>query len=176
MTLGPVIPISAIEHLACCPRQCAFIHCDGIWSDNAHAVTGNRKHRRVDSGRHRKKRGREVLRSIPLWSETLGLTRRADAVEMTDGAVRPVEYNSGMPHGMAADMQACAQALRLEEMPDVDDPHDFVRDGGPRRRVRVEFTQDLRDRDLDVIQAIRRQMLKPNCRPRSMTAVAWHAS
>ena len=79
---------------------------------------------------------------------------------MTDGAFRPVEYNSGMPHGMAADMQACAQALCLEEMPGVDDPHGFVRDGGSRRRVRVKFWQDLRNRVLDVIHAMRRPMLE----------------
>ena len=88
MTVGPVVPICAFEQFAYFPRQCALIHCDGIWSDNAHTVTRNRKHRRVDSGRHRRERGREVLRSIPLWSETLGLTGRAGAVEMTDGAAR----------------------------------------------------------------------------------------
>lgn len=165
MTLEPVIPISAIEHFGYCPRQCALIHCDGIWNDNAHTVTGNRKHRRVDSGRHRSERGRQVLRSIPLWSETLGLTGRADVVEMTDDAVRPVEYKSGRPHGLAADMQVCAQALCLEEMLGVDVPHGFVWYGGPKRRVRVEFTQDLRDRVLDVIQAIRRQMLEAELPP-----------
>ncbi len=165
MTLEPVIPISAIEHFAYCPRQCALIHCDGIWSDNAHTVTGTRKHRRVDSGQSRKERGREVLRSVPLWSEALGLTGRADVVEMTDGAVRPVEYKSGVRHGMAADMQVCAQALCLEEMLGVDVPHGFVWYGGPKRRFRVEFTQDLRAQVLEAIHAIRRQILEAELPP-----------
>ena len=165
MTPEPVIPISAIEHFVYCPRQCALIHCDGIWSDNAHTVKGSRKHRRVDSGQHRKERGREVLRSIPLWSEALGLTGRADVVELIDGAVHPVEYKSGVRHGMAADMQVCAQALCLEEMLSVNVSHGFVWYGGPKRRVRVEFTQDLRGHVRDVIHAIRRQVLEAKLPP-----------
>jgi len=165
VTVEPVIPISAIEHFAYCPRQCALIHCDGIWSDNAHTVTGTRKHRRVDSGQHRKERGQEVLRSIPLWSEALGLTGRADVVELRDDAVRPVEYKSGARHGTAADMQVCAQALCLEEMLGVDVPYGYVWYGGPRRRVRVEFTQDLRTHVQDVIHAIRRQILEAELPP-----------
>ena len=54
MNAEPVIPISAIEHFVYCPRQCALIHCDGVWSDNAHTVRGVRSHRRVDSGQHRR--------------------------------------------------------------------------------------------------------------------------
>lgn len=62
MTVEPIVPISAIEHFAYCPRQCALIHCDGVWSDNEHTVRGTRAHRRVDSGKHRRERGRLVLR------------------------------------------------------------------------------------------------------------------
>ena len=123
MSAELVVPISAIEHFVYCPRQCALIHCDGVWNDNAHTVRGTRAHRRVDSGQHRRERGRQVLRAIPLWSEALGLSGRADAVEMERGAVRPVEYKSGVRHGAAADLQLCAQAMCLEEMLDVAIPH-----------------------------------------------------
>ena len=109
-----VIPISAIEHFVYCPRQCALIHCDGVWADNAHTVRGSRAHRRVNSGKARRERGKLVLRAIPLWSEELGLTGRADAVELDGDVVRPVEYKSGVPHGTAADLQVCAQAMCLE--------------------------------------------------------------
>ena len=111
VTTEPVIPISAIEHCAYCPRKCALIHCDGIWSNNAHTVVGKRVHRRVDSGHHRKERGKEVL---SFHSPVVGspwVVRSSDAVEMKDGAVCPVEYTSGVRHGIAADMQVCAQAL-----------------------------------------------------------------
>ncbi len=159
MTEAIVIPISAIEHFVYCPRQCALVHCDGIWSDNVHTLKGMRAHRRVDSGQHRRERGRQVLRAIPLWSEILGLSGRADAVEMERGAVRPVEYKSGVPHGMAADLQLCAQALCLEEMLEIEIPHGYVWYGGPRRRVRVDITPALRREVRDVIRQIRMQIL-----------------
>ena len=159
MTPEPVIQISAIEHFVYCPRQCALIHCDGVWSDNAHTVRGTRAHRRVDSGQHRAERGRRVLRSIPLWSEALGLSGRADVVELDGDAVRPVEYKSGVRHGTAAELQLCAQALCLEEMLGVAVPSGSVWYGGPRRRVEVEFTDTLRDKVSAAIDAIREQLL-----------------
>ena len=159
MTDEPIVTISAIEHFVYCPRQCALIHCDGVWSDNAHTVRGSRAHRRVDSGRHRRERGRLVLRSIPLWSETLGLSGRADAVEIEPGVVRPVEYKSGIRHGSAADLQLCAQALCLEEMLDVEIPDGDVWYGGPRRRVRVAFTPTLRHEVGEIIHEVRQQLL-----------------
>ena len=159
MSVEPVIPISAIEHFAYCPRQCALIHCDGVWTDNAHTVRGAKAHRRVDSGRHRRERGRTVLRSLPLWSESLGLSGRADAVETENDTVCPVEYKSGVRHGVAADMQVCAQALCLEEMLDVDISHGFVWYGGPRRRVRVAFRDELRNKVRKTIRTIRAQLV-----------------
>lgn len=159
MTLEPVVQISAIEHFVYCPRQCALIHCDGVWSDNAHTVRGGRAHRRVDSGEHRQERGKQVLRAIPLWSEELGLSGRADAVEVEGDAVRPVEYKAGVRHGAAADLQLCAQALCLEEMLDVEIPHGYVWYGGPRRRMQVDFTEALRREVCDVIDQIRVQLL-----------------
>ncbi len=159
MNPEPIIQISAIEHFVYCPRQCALIHCDGVWSDNAHTVRGVRAHRRVDSGLDRQERGRRVLRAIPLWSEALGLSGRADAVEVEDDEVRPVEYKSGVRHGVAADFQLCAQALCLEEMLEVEIQHGYVWYGGPRRRVQVDFTSALRRAVREVIDQIRTQMM-----------------
>lgn len=154
----PIVQIAAIEHFAYCPRQCALIHCDGVWSDNPHTVRGARAHRRVDSGRHRYERGHHVLRAIPLWSEKLGLSGRADVVEVEGEEVRPVEYKSGVPHGAAADLQLCAQALCLEEMLDTEIPYGYVWYGGPRRRVRVEFTEMLRSEVREIVDHIRSQL------------------
>ncbi len=159
MTPDPPVPISAIEHFAYCPRQCALIHCDGVWSDNAHTIRGTRAHRRVDSGKHRTERGKLVLRGIPLWSETFGLTGRADVVEVVGHDIHPVEYKSGTRHGLAADLQLCAQALCLEEMLDVEIPSGSVWYGGPRRRVAVAFTVSLREQLNGIVAAIREQLL-----------------
>ena len=160
MSVEPVVPISAIEHFAYCPRQCALIHCDGVWSDNEHTIRGSRAHRRVDSGAHRRERGRMTLRGIPLWSEALGLSGRADAVEVgDDDSVRPVEYKAGVRHGNAADLQLCAQAMCLEEMLAVDIPHGHVWYGGPRRRTTVSFTPALRSEVHSIVEEIRRQIV-----------------
>ncbi len=158
MSVEPIVAISAIEHYVYCPRQCALIHCDGVWSDNRHTVRGARAHRRVDSGEHRRERGRLVLRAIPLWSERLGLSGRADAVEIEDGRVRPVEYKAGVRHGIAADLQVCAQALCLEEMLSIEIDEGFVWYGGTRRRERVAFSDALRLEVLEVVHAIRTQL------------------
>lgn len=157
--LEPVVLISALEHYEYCARQCALIHGDGVWMDNAHTVRGTHAHRRVDSGEHRHERGVLTLRSIPLWSEALGLSGRADVVEVSDGAVYPVEHKSGVRHGRAADLQVCAQAMCLEEMLQVDIPRGFVWYGGPRRRQAVAFDGVLRDAVREMISAIRSQLL-----------------
>ncbi len=159
MTAEPVVMISAIEHFAYCPRQCALVHGDGVWTDNAHTVRGTRAHRRVDSGEHRTERGKRVLRGIPLWSESLGLSGRADVVEVRGKEIHPVEYKSGTRHGLAADLQLCAQALCLEEMLNLDVPVGSVWYGGPRRRVEVRFTASLRRQVTSVVVAIRNQLL-----------------
>lgn len=155
---GPVVAISAIEHFAYCPRQCALIHCDGVWTDNAHTVRGSRAHRRVDSGQSRRERGRLVLRAVPLWSEALGLTGRADAVEIDDSRIYPVEYKAGTRHGSSAELQLCAQALCLEEMLDVQIPEGYVWYGGPRRRVRVPLVPELRQEVHEIVNVIRSQL------------------
>ena len=159
MNSDPVILISAIEHFAYCPRQCALIHCDSIWSDNPHTTRGKRAHRRVDSGQHRQERGRKVLRAIPLWSEALGLSGRADAVEIVGENIHPVEYKSGVRHGTTADLQLCAQALCLEEMLNTNISYGFIWYGGPRRRVQIDFTSTLRDEVKEIVQQIRGQIL-----------------
>ena len=119
----------------------------------------------IDSGQHRRERGRLVLRAIPLWSEALGLSGRADAVEIESGAVRPVEYKSGIRHGRAADLQLCAQALCLEEMLDVEIPDGDIWYGGPRRRMRVEFTAELRREVSRVVDQIRTQIVSGKLPP-----------
>lgn len=161
MSVEPVIAISAIEHHAYCARQCALIHVDGVWVDNRHTVRGERGHRRVDSGAHRMERGRLMLRAIPLWSETLGLTGRADAVEVGPGAVAPVEYKIGTRHGNAARLQLCAQALCLEEMLDVEVPVGYLWFSAHRRRERVELDRALRQETMDVVQQIRSSFEAP---------------
>lgn len=153
------IPISAIEHFAYCARQCGLILVDGLWEENEHTVRGARGHRRADEGADREERGRRVLRAVPLWSERYGLTGRADTVELySDGAVVPVEYKIGSRHGLAADLQLCAQAFCLEEMLGCAVPTGFVWYRAPRKRVRVVFDDRLREETEAAIYAVHEQV------------------
>ena len=79
--MEPTVALAALEHWTYCPRQCGLVDVEGQWLDNRHTIRGTASHRRVDSGRHRTERGRLVLRSLPLWSDRLGLIGTADAVE-----------------------------------------------------------------------------------------------
>ncbi len=166
MNPEPVVPLSALEHHVYCPRQCALIHVDGVWADNVHVLRGSRGHRRVDSGEHRTERGRRVLRALPLWSERLGLTGRADAVEVhDDGAVVPVEYKVGGRHGLAAHVQLTAQALCLEEMLGQPVGEGAIWFSATRRREVVAIDAALREQTYEVIDEVRRWLCSDRLPP-----------
>ena len=159
MSPEPVVALSALEHHLYCPRQCALIHVDGIWMENRSTIAGVRAHRRVDVPGDRWERSRRVVRAVPLYSDRFGLTGRSDVIEIGDnGALAPVEYKSGNPHGRAADVQLCAQALCLEEMFERPVPVGFVWYGGTRRRQRVLLDTALRTRTSEVIDEVRSNM------------------
>lgn len=154
-----IVTISALEHHVYCPRQCGLIYVEGQWVDNRHTIRGQRRHRRADSGALSRGRGTTTLRSIPLWSERLGLTGRADAIEVVDGGLVPVEYKSGSRHGDAADVQLCAQALCLEEMFNVSIPVGGLWLGATRRRHEIVFDGKLRTRTEDIVLEIRAMLI-----------------
>ncbi len=147
--------ISALEHYEYCARQCALIVVDGLWGDNEHTVRGQQFHRNVDSGRDSTERGVLTLRSLRLWSETYGLTGRADVVEVRNETYLPVEFKTGGRHGLAADVQVCAQALCLEEMFGVSVNAGAIWFGRERRRRKVAIDAALRYRTIATIDAVR---------------------
>ncbi len=47
-----LLPLSALQHLLFCPRQCALIHIEQAWVENLYTAQGRLMHERVDqSGR-----------------------------------------------------------------------------------------------------------------------------
>jgi CRISPR-associated exonuclease Cas4 len=157
--MEPIVPLSALEHYAYCPRQAAIIHVDGVWMENAHTVRGARGHKRVDTAPTRVERRRVVIRGLELWSERLGLVGRADVVELlSDGSVEPVEYKSGVRHGRNAEIQMCAQALCLEEMLETEVRRGHVWYAGLRRRHTIEIDVELRSLTIATIEAVRSTM------------------
>lgn len=155
------ITLSAVQHYAFCPRQCALIHLEQIWQENSHTALGRLMHETAHGGGHRMRDGVKVVTDLEVRSVRLGLHGRADVVEFHRGEAGwrpyPVEYKKGRPHaGSDADaVQLCAQALCLEEMLGVDIPEGALFYGEPRRRRPVAFAGALRERTEAVIAAVR---------------------
>jgi CRISPR-associated exonuclease Cas4 len=96
-----LLPISALQHMLFCPRQCALIHVERLWTENSLTLEGRHLHQKADGGRGESRggalrRGRakggqdvgsppmgvmRVTRALPLRSLELGLSGKADVVE-----------------------------------------------------------------------------------------------
>jgi CRISPR-associated exonuclease Cas4 len=149
-----LLPLSALQHLAFCPRQCALIHGEQVWAENRFTAEGRILHERADSGEGETRGNLRIARSVRLVSRRLGLSGIADVVEFhreasSEGAAVwlpfPVEYKRGKPKTHDADrIQLCAQALCLEEMLSIAVPEGALFYAKPRRREAVTFTLELR--------------------------------
>lgn len=143
------IPLSALQHYLYCPRQCALIHLEQIWAENAHTAEGRLLHERAHSGKAETRGDVKTVTGLLLRSVELGLSGQADVVEFhrQDGAwlPYPVEYKRGRPKKHDADQaQLCAQAMCLEEMLGFAVPEGALFYGKTRRRQTVPFTAGLR--------------------------------
>ncbi len=158
---GESIPISALQHMLYCPRQCALIHVERQWVENIHTAEGRILHQRVDSGGVESRGDFSIHRRVPIRSLELGLFGYADVVEMHDGGTRPrpVEYKRGRPKRHRADeVQLCAQALCLEEMTGYAVPAGDLFYGKSRRRAEVVFDSDLRMLTASTAERTRRML------------------
>jgi CRISPR-associated exonuclease Cas4 len=140
-----LLPISALQHYLFCPRQCALIHVERLWSENTATAEGRILHDKVDRGTPERRKGVQILRSVQLRSFSLGIAGVADVVEKQGSALTPVEYKRGKPKAHRADeVQLCAQALCLEEMFGVSISDGALFYGAVRRRHSVKFDPELR--------------------------------
>lgn len=146
-----LIPLSSLQHVLFCERQCALIHVERVWAENLFTAEGRIMHEKVH-GRDVEVRGDiRIERGLPLRSLRLGLVGKADVVEFHRTAEGlwlpfPVEYKRGRPKDANIDkVQLCAQALCLEEMLDVEISRGALFYGKTRRRLEVMFESTLRD-------------------------------
>jgi CRISPR-associated exonuclease Cas4 len=151
------IMISALEHWSYCPRQCGLIHLENIWDENTFTLRGRQGHERADDpNQSETDDGIRIERALPLFSDTLGLVGRADAVEFhAPNKIVPVEYKLGTRRlTQHHDIQLCAQALCLEEMFQTPVQNGAIYSLTQRRRRDVTFTQELRQATRDAIEAV----------------------
>lgn len=187
-----LLPVSALQHLIFCERQCALIHLERVWAENPLTVEGKHMHGRVDgAGPRRELRGDVIIsRGVALRSLRLGLIGKADVVEFHRAERKesdiqgrasavplpdavglwvpfPVDYKHGAPKRDRSDeIQLCAQALCLEEMLTVEVPQGALFYGNSKRRFGVVFDGPLRRKTEETALRLRR-LLTADSTPRA---------
>jgi CRISPR-associated exonuclease Cas4 len=173
------IPISALNHFLYCSRRAFLIHGEGVFVDNEHTLLGDLAHEHVDFPGFEQRDGSKLLRALPLFSDRLGLSGKADLVEVEEDAAgrvvsaRPVEYKKGSKRRFDNDeVQLCAQAFCLEEMFALPVPAGAIFYAQSQRRLEIVFDAELRRLTGDTITATRALLaadripaaeLKPQC-------------
>lgn len=165
-----LVPISALQHQLFCPRQCALIHVEQQWLEDGATAEGRILHERVDDGGADRRRGVRTVRGLAIRSLMLGVTGKADAVELhgrpPDVRPYPVEYKHGKPKAHRADeVQLCAQAICLEEMFGRPVFEGALFYGQTRRRMAVVFDDDLRALTAATAVAVRTMLAEGSTPP-----------
>jgi CRISPR-associated exonuclease Cas4 len=154
------IPLSALQHYLYCPRQCALIHIERLWSENRFTAEGRLLHDKADQPAVEKRKGVRTVTAMPLANEALGIAGIADVVEfhttVQGEQPYPVEYKRGKPKTHRADeVQLCAQTLCLEAMFGKPCTEGALYYGKTRHRQTVVFDEALRALTLQVITETR---------------------
>lgn len=174
-----LVPISALQHWLFCPRQCALIHLEQLWAEDAATAEGRLLHERVDAGQPESRPGMRIIRGVALRSFALGVIGRADVVELHGRPPRPVpvEYKRGHPKSHRADeVQLCAQAICLEEMFGTSVAEGALFYGQTRRRLTVAFDAGLRTLTARVAEEIRSMLAAGHTPPPVFTPACRHCS
>ena len=162
-----IISLSALQHYAFCPRQCALIHNEQVWAENFLTAQGRVLHERVDSGEPETRKGVRFERSVHVSTERLGVSGILDLVEheLATGALKPVEYKRGRPKTEHCDeIQLCAQALCLEEMTGKAVAEGALWYQQTRHREPIIFSAELRAETIKVIEQVH-QLLESGTTP-----------
>jgi CRISPR-associated exonuclease Cas4 len=157
-----LIPLSYLSQYYYCPRRAALLLVDQQWADNQYTAEGTLAHERVHQAEHEKRGDSVTLRGLALRSLRLGLSGKADCVELkrappaTPGAValpgmpglwrlHPVEFKHGeVRDELEYEVQLCAQAICLEEMLGCLIAEGYLFYEGDHRRMAVALDERLR--------------------------------
>ncbi len=171
-----LLPLSALQHLVFCERQCALIHIEQVWRDNPLTLEGSNRHDRThETAPRRELRGDLLItRGLQLRSFRLGVSGVADVVEFHRAPAAsaddepgkparvvlnglsgfwmpfPVEFKRGKPKLDHCDeVQVCAQAICLEEMLGVSVLDGALFYGATQHRHDVRLGPELRQETAD---------------------------
>ena len=153
-----LVSLSALQHYAFCPRQCALIHIEQVWAENFLTAHGQQLHQRVDSKEPETRKGVRYERGVAVSASKLGLIGKLDLieVELATGQYCPVEYKRGKPKKNDWDhIQLCAQGLCLEEMLNTPVSQGYMWYWQTRNRELVVFSDELRNQTCTVINQVK---------------------
>lgn len=177
-----LLPLRMLNEYAYCPRLFHFMHVEGRFEDNQFTVEGRHAHRRVDELDHLLPQAAEgkstnkakdhvdaeagddppvIVRSVPLSSDSLGLSAKLDLVSTDGDSAIPVETKRGrVPENAERSweperVQLMAQGLLLREQGYACD-HGMLYFAGSRTRVRIDFTTDLESRTRQILDEAHR--------------------
>lgn len=155
------IPLSALQHAVYCLRQAALIHLERLWEENRFTAQGHVLHIVADKPDQRRVKNIRRVMGLAIASRSLGIAGVADLVEFrTEGGreiAYPVEYKRGKAKKHRADeVQLCAQALCLEEATGLRISEGALYYAETKRRVAVQFDEELRQLTLETIAQLRR--------------------
>lgn len=161
------LQLSGLQHFSFCRRQWALIHIENQWCEDLRTTEGRLMHAKAHDDSARERRGNLlIVRGVSVHSAELGVSGQCDVLEFyqDEGGVPltgcdgrwspyPVEYKHGQPKENPADrLQLCAQAMCLEEMLCCDILEGALFYGQNRRRERVAFTDELRQKVRDTLK------------------------
>lgn len=178
--------LSGIQHFAFCRRQWALIHIEQQWAENFHTIDGQIMHEKVhNDGIKEKRKDVIITRGMHIFSKSMGISGNCDVVEFhkhKDGIELsgrlgkylpvPIEYKRGKPKQDDIDeVQLCAQAMCLEEMLLSSIAYGYLYYGETKHRVKVEFTQEMRERVNKTYQEMH-GLYQRGCTPKVKTTKA----
>lgn len=113
-TDSDLLPISALQHLVFCPRQCMLIHLEQAWAENRWTAEGRVLHERVHERQSGTEQGIPVARGLRLVSYRLGLSGMADFVEyrpVGDPPLSPLGKGGRETHSQSSGTQGSGVEL-----------------------------------------------------------------
>lgn len=162
------IPLSMLNAFVYCQRRFFYEYLEGSMIYNADVEEGRIKHEKLDDaeGKTSKKKNDSIhTRSLYLSSDRYGITGKIDLFEEKEGIAYPVEYKkrkapkdtNDKPFVWLNDqIQLCSQALLLEDNGFPSITHGFLYYIGSKKRVKVDFIEDLRKKTVEAIESAKR--------------------
>ena len=160
-----LVPARMVNEFSYCPRLFFLEWVQARFADNADTVEGRWRHKRVDQPTGRAPLPDDdgevhIARSVMLSSTSLGVVAKVDVMEADGDEIVPVDTKKGTPPDNdkrswePERIQLCLQGALLTEA-GYHCTHGYLWFAEARRRVRIEFDQELIERTGQLLVELR---------------------